>query len=157
VNVTDSQPAAGARIVRASWIGTTAFALGATAGVVAPHPLLWLDFGVSLALFIVGCVVFVWAYALAVGRSRTDEIAVTSLYLLSGSAPTPVKAQLLGSLAVEVVVAFGTAAARPYTIAATGILAPVYGLALSGLWAARHGTFPRRKPPEPRRRDAKRR
>ena len=147
----------GARIIRASWVGTIAFAVGATAGVVVPHPLSWLDFGVSLALFIVGCVVFVWAYVLAVGRSRTDEIAVTSLYLLSGSAPSAVKSQLLGSLVVEIVVAFGTAAARPYTIAATGILAPVYGLALCGLWAARHGTFPRRKPPEPRRRNSKRR
>jgi hypothetical protein len=57
----------------------------------------------------------------------------------------------LGSLAVEVVVAFGTAAARPYTIAASAILAPVYGLALCGLWAARYGTFPPRRPPEPRR------
>jgi hypothetical protein len=47
---------------------------------------------------------------------------------------------------VEVIVAFGTAAARPYTIAATAILAPVYGLGLCGLWAARYGTFPPRRP-----------
>jgi hypothetical protein len=127
------------------------FAVATVLGVVMPHPLAWVGFAVSLTLFVIGCIVFVWAYALAVGRSRTDEIAVTSLFLLSGSAPAAVRTQLLGSLAVEVVVAFGTAAARPYTIAASAILAPVYGLALCGLWAARHGTFPPRRPPEPRR------
>jgi hypothetical protein len=52
-----------------------------------------------------------------------------------------VRAALLGSLAVEVVVALATAAARPYTSVASGILVPVYGLALCGLWAARHGRF----------------
>ena len=135
----------GEGIVRASWVGTVAFGIGTVAGVVAPHPLAWLGFAVSLALFVAGCAVFVWAFAIAVGRSRTDEIAVSNLYLLSG-APSAVRAQLFGSLAVEVIVAFGTAAARPYTIAATAILAPVYGLGLCGLWAARYGTFPPRKP-----------
>jgi len=135
----------GQGVIRASWAGTIAFGIGTVAGVVAPDALAWLGFAVSLALFIVGCVVFAWAFVLAVARSRTDEIAVTNLYLLSG-APAAVRAQLFGSLAVEIIVAFGTAAARPYTIAATAILAPVYGLGLCGLWAARYGTFPPRKP-----------
>ncbi|MBV8162474.1 MAG: hypothetical protein JO265_16270 [Acidimicrobiia bacterium] len=135
----------GQGIVRGSWVGTVVLGVGAVAGVAAPQSLAWLGFAVSLALFVAGCVVFVWAFAVAVGRSRTDEIAVSSLYLLSG-APPAVRAQLFGSLAVEVVVAFGTAATRPYTIAATAILAPVYGLALCGLWSARHGTFPPRRP-----------
>ena len=93
---------------------------------------------------------FVWAFALAIARSRSDEIAVSSLYLLSG-APPAVRTQLFGSLAVEVIVAFGTAAARPYTIAATAILAPMYALGLCGLWAARYGTFPPRRPTPKRR------
>lgn len=135
----------GQGVIRASWAGTIAFGVGAIAGVVAPDALAWMGFAVSVALFVAGCVVFVWAFVIAVGRSRTDEIAVTNLYLLSG-APGDVRAQLFGSLAVEVIVAFGTAATRPYTIAATAILAPVYGLGLCGLWAARYGTFPPRKP-----------
>ena len=73
----------------------------------------------------------------------------SNLYRLSG-APSAVRAQLFGSLAVEVTVAFGTAAARPYTIAATAILAPVYALGLCGLWSARYGTFSPRKPPPKR-------
>ncbi len=143
-------------IIRASWYGTVAFAVCATAGVVAPDTLQWLGFAASIALFVAGCVVFVWAFALAVRRSTTDEIAVSSLFFLSGSAPPNVRTQLFGSLVVEIIVAFGTAAARPYSIAATAILAPVYGLALCGLWAARHGTFPPRQRPEPRRRRAPR-
>lgn len=139
-------------IIRASWTGTVAFTVGTVLGVVAPGTLKWLGFAVSLALFVIGCVVFVWAFALAVQRSRTDEIVVAGLFFLSGSAPSDVRTQLLGSLVVEILVAFGTAAARPYTVAATAILAPVYALALCGLWAARHGTFPPRKPPEQRRR-----
>jgi hypothetical protein len=139
----------GVGIIRASWAGTILFGAGTVAGVVAPDPLAWLGFGVSLALFTAGCVVFVWAFVLAVARSRTDEIAVANLYLLSG-APSAVRVQLFGSLAAEVIVAFGTAAARPYTIAATAILAPVYALALCGLWAARYGTFAPRKPPPKR-------
>jgi hypothetical protein len=135
----------GERIIRASWAGTIAFGVGTVAGVVAPDSLAWLGFAVSLALFLAGCVAFVWAFVLAVGRTRTDEIAVANLYLLSG-APSTVRVQLFGSLAVEVIVAFGTAAARPYTIAATAILAPIYALGLCGLWAARCGTFPPRKP-----------
>jgi len=135
----------GEAIIRASWAGTIVFGVGAVAGGVAPDTLAWLGFAVSLALFLVGCVAFVWAFVLAVGRSRTDEIAVSNLYLLSG-APSNVRTQLFGSLAVQIIVAFGTAATRPYTIAATAILAPVYGIGLCGLWAARYGTFPPRKP-----------
>jgi len=134
----------GESMVRASWIGTIAFAVGTILGVVAPDQLQWLGFAASLSLFVAGCVVFAWAFVLAAGRSRTDEIAVANLFLMLG-APSDVRVQLFGSLAVELVVAFGTAAARPYTIAATAILAPVYGLAMCGLWSARYGTFPRRK------------
>jgi hypothetical protein len=139
----------GEGIIRASWAGTIAFGIATVAGVIAADPLGWFGFAVSLALFLIGCAVFVWSFVLAAGRSRTDEIAVANLYLLSG-APSAVRTRLFGSLAVEVIVAFGTAAARPYTIAATAILAPVYGVALCGLWAARYGTFPPRRPP-PRR------
>ena len=42
---------------------------------------------VSLVLFAVGMVVFVWAYAVAVGRSRTDLIGIGGLFFLAGSAP----------------------------------------------------------------------
>ena len=141
-----SPPAtAGERIVRASWAGTGVFTATAILGVAVPHPLAALAAAVALALFAAGCVVFVWAYVAAVARSRTDDISVVGLYLLSGSAPRPVRLRLLGAVAAQSVVALATASARPYTIAAAGILVPVYGLSLCGLWAAKHGAFPPRR------------
>ncbi len=130
----------GADIVRASWIGTGVFTVTAFAAdfVTGMKPV---AFAVAVALFVAGCVVFLLAFFRAVGRSRTENISVTNLFFLAGSAPSPVRRSLLGSLAIEVVVAFVTAGIRPYTSLAAGILAPVYGLGLCGLWAARHGAF----------------
>jgi hypothetical protein len=142
--MTDSEAPAstgpGAEIIRASWVGTAVFTITAVAAdfVTALKPV---AFAVSVALFVAGCVVFLLAFFRAVGRSRTDNISVTNLYFLAGSAPASVRRSLLASLAVQVVVAIITAAIRPYTSLAAGILAPVYGLGLCGLWAARHGTF----------------
>ena len=51
---------------------------------------------------------------------------------------------MLGSLAAQVAIGVGTAAARPFTSLAFGVLAPLYGLALTGLWGARHGRFENR-------------
>jgi hypothetical protein len=142
--VTDLDPpgdaASGRDIVRASWTGTAAFAATALAAdfVSAARPV---AFVVAVGLFVTGCVLFVVAYFRALGRSRTENISVTNLFLLAGSAPKAVRRALLGSLAIEVVVAFVTAGIRPYTSLAAGILVPVYGLALCGLWASRHGTF----------------
>jgi hypothetical protein len=135
---------AGGGIIRASWIGTGLFTVTAVAAALAPNTLDVPAFVVSLGLFLVGLVVFVWAYAAAISRSRTDEIAVSSLYLLSTSAPRRVQLQLLGSLAAQVVVALVTAGARLHTTLAFGALVPLFGVALAGLWAARHGTFPPR-------------
>jgi hypothetical protein len=97
---------------------------------------------VSAALFFGGCAVFVAAFLRAVARSRTDDITVANLFfLMGGSTPPAVRRSLFASLAVEVVVAVAAAAARPFTTQATGILAPMWGLGLCGLWAARHGSF----------------
>lgn len=145
-------PWPGRRIVQASWAGTLVFL--ATAGLataLAPADLVALV--VALTMFAAGSAAFTVAFAVAVRRSRTEEIVVPSLFFLQGSAPTPVKRLLLGALAAQVVVAFVTAGIRPNTSLAFGILAPMYGLGLIGLWAARHGTFPLRpRPADSRRR-----
>ena len=101
---------------------------------------------VALVLFAAGCVAFLLAYAQAVQRSRHDEIAVASLFLLAGPAvPGPVKAKLGGLLAVQVVVALATAIIRSFSPLAFGVLVPVFGVGLNGLWAARYGAFPPRR------------
>jgi hypothetical protein len=51
---------------------------------------------------------------------------------------------LRGTTAVQVVAVVAAASIRPYTEVAFGILAPMFGLGLMGLWAGRYGTFPPR-------------
>lgn len=131
-------------IVTASWVGTAAFGVTSALGAVV-SALDVVALAVALVLFAAGTVAFFVAYATAVGRSRTDKIGVMAMFFLEGRvAPKPTKRLLLTAFAVQVLVAVAVAAARPNTSLAFGILAPVYGLALAGLWGARHGTFPAR-------------
>jgi len=152
-----SAPGAGLRT--AAWWGTGVFAATAVAAAVVPGPsgvrgksgplsgvLAAVAFAVAVVLFLAGCVLFFAAYARGVARSRTDEVAVSSLFFLAGSVAPGVRRSLFGALAVEVVVALVTAITRPYTSLAAGALVPMYGLGLCGLWSARHGTFPPRAP-----------
>lgn len=134
-------PEPGAGIVTSSLAGTAAFAVVAAVGVVAPAFEV-VTAVVSGALFVLGCVVFLCAYALAVGRSRTEAIGIGGLYFLAGdSAPASVRRRLMVALAAQVVLALVAAGLRPYTPMAFGILVPVFGLGLAGLWGARHGRF----------------
>jgi hypothetical protein len=146
----NESPTKGAAIIRASWIGTAALAVTSIPAAVLerwPGPAVAVDLG----LFLAGAIVFLWAYGIAVGRSREHEIGIGGLYFLQGTAPKPARNQLLGSLAAQTVIAIGTAAARPFTALAFGILVPVWGLALCGLWGARYGRFGPRVPAERRR------
>jgi hypothetical protein len=103
---------------------------------------------VDLVLFFAGCVAFAWAYLRAVGRSRTDAISLGGLFFLGeGVAPRRIATWLWAVFAVQVVVAVATAAARPFTELAFGVLVPMFGLAMLALWGAIHGTFPSRDRP----------
>ena len=133
----------GARIVHAAWAGTAAFAVTAGLATVVPSADL-VALVLALGLFVAGSAAFSAALVLGAGRSRREEIVVPSLFFLQGSAPRPVRRRLLGALAVQVLVALVTAGVRPNTSLAFGVLAPMYGLGLAGLWAARHGAFPPR-------------
>jgi len=141
----------GERIGRASWLGTAAFGVTAAIGALVPEADV-LALVVALALFVIGTVAFFVAYARAVDRSRTEQVGVLALFFLEGAvAPKPVRRLLLGSFVVQIAVAAATAAARPNTSLAFGILVPVYGLSLAGVWGAYHGTFPPRQPKAGRR------
>ena len=138
----------GAAIITVSWVGTGVYAVTALIATVFPDGFGVVATIVSLALFVIGCAVFFWAYFVAVQRSRTDLIGIGGLYFLQGTAPRTVQFRLLGSLVVEVVVAVVTASIRLYSALAFGFLVPVFGLGMCGLWAARHGTFEPRPAPE---------
>jgi hypothetical protein len=144
---------AGDVIVLADVIGTVAFAVTAiTAAVVFSTASQWVGAITAMALFAAGVFAFLWSFWNAVQRSRSEEIGVMQMYLLLG-APTPgrVRRIMLAMLAVQIVVALTTALARsesedgsPGTSLAVGILVPMFGLGLNGLWCAFHGVFPPR-------------
>ena len=140
----------GARLIRTSDVVTVAFSVVAVASALALDRLKVLIVVVSLVLFAVGCVTFLWAFAIAVNRSRTDAIGIGGLFFLQDSAPRPVQVRLLGALAVQVLVAVATAAVHPFTSQAFAVLAPMFGLGMAGLWGARYGHFePRTTDPPP--------
>ena len=145
----------GEHIVRLDLIGTALFTVSAVlAAIVFSGPLKVIAVVVAIALFAIGVVTFLWSYWTAVQRSRTDNIAVAQLYFLaSGSAPKQVKLTMNLALLVQVVVALSTAIARSSTdgragsTLAFGILVPMFGLGLNGLWCSRYGRFAERRTP----------
>lgn len=134
----------GRSLIRASWAGTAVFVVVAVAATVAPDALGVVALVVSLVLFAIGTVAFLWGFAIAVGRSRSEAITVGSLFLLLGSAPRRIQVALLVPIGVQTVVALVTASIRLYGVLAFGVLVPMYGLGLAALWSARHGRFPPR-------------
>lgn len=137
-------------IVRANTIATIVFTVTAVyAAVVFSTTAQWIGAAVAMACFIAGIAAFVWSFLLAVQRSREEQVAVVQLYLLAGGvAPRDVRRTMWLLLLVQVAVGLATAIGRandtdgsPGTSLALGVLVPVLGLGLNGLWAALHGTY----------------
>ena len=109
----------------------------------------WVGAVTAMVLFALGVFAFLWSYWNAVQRSRTDEIAVTQLYLLMGDAiPSPVRRTMNLALVVQFATAIATTLARPNgpegnpgSSLAVGFLVPMLGFGLNGLWAVNHGQF----------------
>jgi hypothetical protein len=145
-------------IILANAVGTLAFAVTAiTAAAVFTTAAQWVGAITAMSLFAVGVFAFLWSFYNAVQRSRVEEISVTQIYLLLGS-PTPprVRRAMLTLLAVQCVTALATAMARPDgpdgspgSSLAVGILVPMFGIGLNGLWGAFHGVFEPRSDLEP--------
>jgi len=146
----------GQGLIVASWVGTGLFALVAVPAAAAPDTFAPFLIVVSLALFLVGTIVFVLAYLTAIGRSREVLIGMGGLFFLAGgTAPLRVSRHLMGSFAAQCVLAVATTVVGLFTVPADvtnpvafGVLVPIYGLGLAGLWSARFGTYAER-PPDP--------
>ena len=149
----------GLRIIRFNILGTLIFSVSALwAAIVFDGLAKSQGVVVALVLFAIGTGVFLWGYWTAVQRSRQEEISVAELYFLMGSViPRSVKIAMHSCLATQVLVALATALSRPNSPSsdglssnpgstlAFGVLVPVLGLGLNGLWAASPGKFaPRR-------------
>jgi hypothetical protein len=151
--VASEKTTAGNAIVLADVVGTVAFVITAVfAAVVFSTAAQWVGAVTAMALFTVGVFAFIWSFWHAVQRSREEQIGVMQIYLLLGE-PTPARVRwtMLTMLAIQITVALVTALARsesddgsPGTSLAVGILVPMFGLGLNGLWCAFHGVFPPR-------------
>jgi hypothetical protein len=144
------EPDAGRDLIcRLAIWATGVFVVASALAAAWPDTFLPLSVPVDLVLFAVGCGAFLWAYALAIGRSRYETITMSGLFFLGDDAAPPQVTRLLrGALGVQVVVAVTAAALRPFTALAFSVLVPMLGLGLMALWAACHGRF-QAKPSEP--------
>lgn len=131
-------------LLRADLLVTVVLAVVLVVAVVDPDTGGPVAAGWALAVFFVGCGLFLWAFAIAVQRSRSDAIGIGGLFFLADSAPDVVRRRFLVLLAAQTVLSVAAASARPFTSVAFGVLAPMFGLGVQGLWAARHGEFPAR-------------
>jgi hypothetical protein len=139
----------GSLLIKCNLALTAVFvAMSIVAAVTFTAPWKTIGVAVSLGCFSVGIVAFLWGYWTAVQRSRTDNISVAALYfLVDKCAPQSISRLMNGALGVQVVVAIATAISRTTTDGRTGstlafgVLAPMMGLGLNGLWGATHGTF----------------
>jgi hypothetical protein len=138
------EPGAGTDpICRVAIWATGVFVVASALAAAWPDTFLPLSVPVDLVLFAAGCGAFLWAYALAIGRSRYETITMSGLFFVGeGVAPPDVTRLLRGAFGMQVVVAVTAAAVRPFTALAFSVLVPMLGLGLMALWAARHGRFP---------------
>ena len=136
-------------LVRTNVIGTGLFVVSASAAAVVFTPVFrTLGVAVAVVLFVVGVAAFIWGYFTAVERSRYDNISIAALFfLLGGVANRRVRTIMNGCLVVQGSCGLVTALARTSTdgrsgsTLAFGVLVPLFGMGLNGLWSSRYGTF----------------
>lgn len=136
----------GSGLIRANLGATVAFAAVTVAAVIVDTRSIRVVAAiVDLSLFAVGCALFVVALVRGAQRSREFDMTMAGWWFLSGSAPPRVRRALLGAVVAQTVVGIAGAAFLPFTSLAFGVLVPTLGLAVCGLWSARHGWFPERR------------
>jgi hypothetical protein len=138
-------PTNGAGIIVVTMVGTAVFILSGVLAAVFMGGFMVAYVAISLLQFAFGTVVFALAFLRAVDRSREQSIGVGGLFFGTGSMPKPVQRRLVGSLIVQVVASIAIASSYVYTALAFGVVAPMWSLGFTGLWAAAYGTFPERE------------
>lgn len=147
----DHETAPGARVIRVDLIGTALFlaALAVAIPLRAHRFAQFLIGGVSMMLFAVGVATTLWAYTRALDRSRVEEVGVANLYLLTGeTAPKHIKRTMSSALTIQIVAAIAGAwigvvglDKGDLNALAFGVLVPMFGIGMNGIWASRHGSY----------------
>jgi hypothetical protein len=108
----------------------------------------------DLALFAIGVAAFILGYFSAVQRSRYDEVSVAGLFLLLDKvADRSTTLRMNTALAVQTIIGVtgaivrGSTDGKPGSTLAFGVLVPLLGLGLNGMWASKHGVFASRNVP----------
>ncbi len=154
--MTESDELPGGLLLTVDAAATVAFTGLAAAAVILGGAWVGLLVASSSVLFVAGSVACLWAFGVAVQRSRECEIGPAQLYFLTGGcAPASVRNRFGALLAIQTAVGLVAASIRPFTGVAFGILVPMLGLGLAGLWAARNGVYPDRVPAGERNRSDK--
>jgi hypothetical protein len=141
-------PGTGRAIIAWGWATDVVFALTAIPGAFLDSDVAKaIGIGVSLVLFLAGTLLCLYAFGKGLSRSADgDNVAVSNLFFLSGSAPKPVRRQFLWIFLASFAVTCITAAG----LDGFSVLVPMLPVGLAGTWAARHGVFPPRPPATPR-------
>jgi len=132
---------AGRSIVLASYLTLGIFVVTIVPDAAGVHAFDGLASVTALVLFLGSLPIWLYAFGLAIVRSsRGDDVTVSNLFFLTGSAPNDVRRPLLAVVALSVVIAAATAWSNAFSA-----LEPMLPLAFLPLWGARHGTFPARR------------
>lgn len=128
--------------VRASVGATITLTVALLAAVIAPDGMAGtIVVAWSLVLFVAGSIAFLWAFVIAAGRSRDEQVTMAGVVWLTNAAPAAIARVLRWSLVAQAVVSVTLAGVRPFSAVAFGILAPMAGLGCLALYGARHGVF----------------
>lgn len=97
---------------------------------------------VSVVLFFVGAVAFSWAFVVAAGRSRYEDLWFGGAFFgTGGSIPSRDRRLLFMCLGAQCAIGLVGASLAPFTSVAFSVLVPMVGLGLLALYAAREGEF----------------
>ncbi len=137
----EPDPRRGWVLVRANWVATAVLTVSLGLGLAAPSSLGVVAAFVSIAMLLAGIMAFLYSFFVALDRSRTEEISTAGLYLLAEGAPAATRWHMIGAIVAQSAVAVVAALIEPTSALIFGVLAPVLGLGIAGVWSAKHGVF----------------
>lgn len=130
-------------LINLSGIGTALFLLtGVVASIQSAFEIVYVI--VSLAMFSIGVLLGMKAFAQSVSKSRYEIITTIDLIKLPKATPQKIKVVLYGSLAIEVIGSIVLASMQSSSNFAFGVLASLFALGSLNMWAIINGRFEKR-------------